>query len=147
MLILFGAAALSLTLVSATAGRIQRPETDSTYTLTGTIDGLKNGWVYLRHGQTEKIDSVKAASGKFSFSGTIGDPEFCRLAIIGASGTREYRTEFFLEKGNLQVKANKGSMEKAVIGGTPVQDEFRQYQEKRGRRARGQSRDSSLSII
>jgi len=125
-----GAAALTLTLTGATAGRNQRPHTDSTYTLTGTIDGLKNGWVYLRHGQTEKIDSVKASSGKFTFSGTIGDPEFCRLAIIGPSGTKEFRTEFFLEKGTLLVKANKESMPKAIISGTPEQDEFRQYQEK-----------------
>jgi len=127
---IIGVAVLALVLTDAQAGQPQKPTADSTYTLTGAIEGLRDGWVYLRHGQTEKIDSVKAAAGKFTFNGEIGDPEFCRLAVVGQSGTKEFRTEFFLEKGVLHVKANKESMAKAVISGTPVQDEFRQYQEK-----------------
>lgn len=127
---LIGAAVLALVLTDAKAGQPPGPTTDSTYTLTGAIEGLKNGWVYLRHGQTEKIDSVRATAGQFTFTGEIGDPELCRLAVVGQSGSKEFRTEFFLEKGVLHVKANKESMAKAVITGTPVQDEFRQYQEK-----------------
>jgi len=127
---IIGAAVLALVLTGAKAGQPHSPTADSTYTLTGTIEGLKDGWVYLRHGQTEKIDSVRASAGKFTFTGSIGTPEFCRLAIIGPSGTKEFRTEFFLEKGVMRVKANKESMARAVISGTPVQDEFIQYQEK-----------------
>ena len=127
---LIGAAVLTLVLTDTKAGQPQSPTADSTYTLTGAIDGLKDGWVYLRHGQTEKIDSVRAAAGKFTFTGEIAAPELCRLAIIGPSRTREFRISLFLEKGVLQLTANKESMAKAVISGTPVQDEYRQYQEK-----------------
>jgi thiol-disulfide isomerase/thioredoxin len=127
---MISAAVLALVLTNAKADQHLNDSADSTYTLTGAIEGLKNDWVYLRHGQTEKIDSVRAAAGRFIFTGEIDSPELCRLAITGPSGSKEFRIAFFLEKGVLQVKAKKEAMANAIISGTPVQDEFRQYQEK-----------------
>jgi hypothetical protein len=47
---------------------------DSGYTLTGKIEGLNTGWIYLLHRQSEKshIDSVPMVpmnKGAFVFSG------------------------------------------------------------------------------
>src|ERR1700733_8553053 len=52
---------------------------DSTYILTGEIEGLDSGWVYLQHEQTEQgdIDSVRADKSRFVFTGRAAAPEFC----------------------------------------------------------------------
>jgi thiol-disulfide isomerase/thioredoxin len=125
---IIGAALLALVLTNAKAGQSLSPTADSTYTLTGAIEGLKDGWVYLRHGQTEKIDSLRATAGRFNFTGTIDKPELCWLSIIDPSGTKKFQTQFFLEKGIQHLTGTIPS--KAFVSGTPVQDEFRQYQEK-----------------
>jgi len=127
---IIGATALIFACTGVTAGPgTPLLATEPNYTLTGTIKGLETGWVYLQHIQTGTIDSVKTSAGKFTFSGTVGDPEYCRLGITGRSG-REFRVGFFLEKGTLKLEANKESMDKAVVSGTPVQDEYRAFQNK-----------------
>jgi peroxiredoxin len=127
---IFGATLLAFACINATASPQTPPiPTESNYTLTGTITGMETGWVYLQHIQTEKIDSVKTSAGKFIFSGVVGDPEYCRLGIMGKT-RREFRVGFFLEKGTLKLEANKESMDEAVVSGTPVQDEYRQFSEK-----------------
>src|ERR1700754_4140470 len=98
---IIGAAALGLSLSGTTISSDKTPPitTEPNYTVTGVIKGLDDGWVYLQHISTSTIDSVKASGGKFLFSGTVsGDPEHCRLGIRGRAG-REFRAEFFVEKG------------------------------------------------
>ena len=127
---IFGVTLLAFACINTTACPQAPPiTTEPDYTLTGTIKGMETGWVYLHHIQTEKIDSVKTSAGKFIFSGAVGDPEYCRLGIRGKS-RREFRVGFFLEKGTLKLEANKDSMDAAVVSGTPVQDEYRQFGEK-----------------
>jgi len=127
---IFGATLLAFACINATAHPQTPPiTTEPDYTLTGTITGMETGWVYLQHIQTEKIDSVKISAGKFIFSGVVGDPEYCRLGIRGKT-RREFRVGFFLEKGALKLEANKEMMDEAVVSGTPVQDEYRQFGEK-----------------
>ena len=103
---------------------------DSTYTLTGKIDGMNTGWVFLMHIQSAKgiLDSVKSdKQGRFTFTGKITTPELCGFAIYGTSGNREFRTYFFLQGGHTTVNGAKQSMANAVVEGGPVRTEFHQY--------------------
>ena len=91
---------------------------------------MKAGWVFLAHGQTKegRTDSVRVDDkGRFTFSGKAGAPEYCVLGINGYTGTKNFTTRLFLESGTLTLSADKDSMEYAVVSGTPVQDEYRQY--------------------
>jgi peroxiredoxin len=104
---------------------------DSTYTLTGKIEGMNTGWVFLLHIQSTKgiLDSVKSdKQGRFSFTGKITTPELCGFAIYGTSGSREFRTYLFLQRGHTTVNGAKQSMGNAVVEGGAVQTEFLQYQ-------------------
>ncbi len=97
---------------------------DSSYTLTGTIEGLAKGWVYLSHmGPTPKTDSAKVDKGKFSFSGVASTPEICQLGLSLPGGDRK-------GSGQLVFTAKKDAFSSAVISGIPVQDEYRQFTSK-----------------
>ena len=103
---------------------------DSTYTLSGKIEGMHTGWVFLVHAQAHGLtDSVKVdRQGQFVFSGKAGAPEYCALGINGFTGTKDFRINFFLESGALTLKANKDSMDRGVVSGAPTQNEYRQFQ-------------------
>ena len=103
---------------------------DSSYTLTGKIDGMDAGWVYLVHIQSKdgQTDSVKVNKGQFVFSGRVDAPEYCQLGIIGKTGRKEFHTSLFIGSGALTLTANKESMDHAIVGGIPVQEEYRIYE-------------------
>jgi peroxiredoxin len=101
---------------------------DNSYSLTGTIDGLDKGWVYLSHvGATPKTDSAQVLKGKFSISGTIAGPELCSIGFSGANGERQNGPFFFLGSGQSTLKARKDAFRSAMISGTSVQDEYLQF--------------------
>jgi thiol-disulfide isomerase/thioredoxin len=101
---------------------------DSTYTLTGKIAGLANGWVWLYHSQTEKdVDSGRVNNGSFVIKGHCSGPERCMLGTLGPHG-KEYRLRFWLEPGEIGLAGNKDSIANAVISGSSTQDESVQYQ-------------------
>lgn len=100
---------------------------DSNYTLTGTIEGAGQGWVYLNHfGATPRMDSARVQKGRFSFSGTVGEPELCVLMLRIPGGEKQNGPYFFLTGGNLTLTGKKESFSSAAIGGTPIQEEYRQ---------------------
>ncbi|HVU99275.1 MAG TPA: TlpA disulfide reductase family protein [Puia sp.] len=100
---------------------------DSTYTINGTIEGLDQGWVFLmHHGATPKTDSVRARNGQFSFSGTVSEPELCTLALKGNDGQKHNGPYFFLGGGKLTLAGKMNAFSSAFIGGTPIQEEYRQ---------------------
>jgi thiol-disulfide isomerase/thioredoxin len=103
---------------------------DSAYTLKGKITGMTNGWVWIYHRQTQnKIDSAKVKDGSFVITGYSPAPEFCLLGIPGANNRKEWRLGFFLQSGELTLTGKKDSIDKAVIKGVPVQNEFLQFNE------------------
>jgi len=132
LLSLFGAGSLVLVVASGAAARDPAPTLpDSSYTLTGAIDGLDKGWVYLYHGDAvPKTDSAKAEKGRFIFSGGIAAPELSRLGFSGQGGERQNGPLFFLGSGHLTVTGRKDAFSAAVVSGIPVQEEFRQFNEK-----------------
>jgi len=97
---------------------------DSAYTLTGKIEGMSKGWVYLYHRQTDKLDSVQVKDSRFTFKGFAAAPEYCMLGIPGLNNKKDFPLEFFLQSGQLTLTAKKDSLDKAVITGSAVQDEF-----------------------
>ena len=105
---------------------------DSSYTLTGKIDGMDAGWVYLVHIQSKdgQTDSARVSNGQFVFSGRVDAPEYCQLGIIGKTGRKEFRTSLFIGSGAITLTANKESMDHAIAGGIPVQEEYRGYQDR-----------------
>src|ERR1700722_8716773 len=101
---------------------------DSTYLITGKIDGLDSGWVYLSHRQSgvDTPDSARVVNGSFTFTGRAGVPEFCLLGIPN-NGHKEFRLGFFLENGQLNISGKKDSVSDAIITGSPVQDEYKHF--------------------
>jgi peroxiredoxin len=101
---------------------------DSVYTITGKIDGIDSGWVYLLHRQSaaEAPDSAQVTNGYFNFRGKATVPEFCLLGITN-NGNKEYRLGFFLENGQLHISGKKDSVSNALITGSAVQDEYKSF--------------------
>jgi len=102
----------------------------STYTVKGTIEGLRTGWVYLLHQQREKgaQDSAMIKDGTFLFKGNTEGPEFCLLGIKNNTGNKEFRTGFFLDQGEISITGKKDDLANATITGGPTQDEYIRFQ-------------------
>ncbi len=93
------------------------------YSINGSIAGVTTGKVYLQKlvdGQPQSIDTATIADGKFSFKGkmTLPDIRFLRL------NKQDYFAQFFLENGDITVKANKDSLFATKITGSATQDVF-----------------------
>jgi thiol-disulfide isomerase/thioredoxin len=100
---------------------------DSTYTLTGKVEGLPDGWVWLYHSQTEKdVDSARVKDGSFVIKGHCSAPERCLFGIQGKQG-KEWRLGFWLQPGELSLTGKKDSIAKATITGSAIQDESVQF--------------------
>jgi peroxiredoxin len=120
-LLVFGVAS------AAAEDRIPGPP-DSSYTLTGVIEGLDKGWAYLMHETaTPHTDSAKVEKGHFRFSGLVSAPEFCRVDFAGPRGDIQYGPGFFLQCGSLALTGRKDAFQSAVISGGPIQDEYRRF--------------------
>ncbi|MDB5090432.1 MAG: thiol:disulfide interchange protein [Mucilaginibacter sp.] len=99
------------------------------YRLTGKIKGINEGWVFVMHRQTGKIDSGRISKGTFLVSGNVTDPEFCNFGLL-ANGVKDYYFGFFLEQGNLTLNAQKDSLNDRSIffSGSKVEEEFQHFQ-------------------
>jgi peroxiredoxin len=117
---------------SPDAGKSGPTTADSTYTITGKIEGLDSGWVYLRHRQSadELTDSALVKKGQFVLSGRSTVPEFANFGFL-RDGNREYHAGFFLEHGALTFAGKKDSLMDAalVMTGSPAEKEFQQFQQ------------------
>ncbi|KQC01169.1 TlpA disulfide reductase family protein [Pedobacter sp. Hv1] len=112
---------------------------DPNYTISGTIRGMKSDWVYIAHSDTtnrfSKIDSAEVVNEKFSFSGSVSNPEFCYLGLRtrdknGKKSGLVFQAKFVLDKGSLTISCHKDSIAKLKASGTKGQDEFASYIQK-----------------
>ena len=78
---------------------------DTSYLLTGNIQGLDSGWAYLYHAEkNEEIpDSAKIVNGSFEFKGYAAHPEFTLLGY-DQNGQKKFPLGFFLESGKITIK-------------------------------------------
>ena len=112
---------------------------ESSYTINGTIEGAKEGKVYLRFrkepgSKMEIIDTVRLLDGKFNFTGTVEDPIFCNLYYKGDSCNSF--VYFFLENSDITIKANSDlfstnlgmNLTAWTISGSGSRDEYKKFQ-------------------
>ena len=97
------------------------------YTLSGKIDGLEEGLVFIRHRQMPErgIDTAVIHDGVFEFTGRADTPEFCNLGFLN-NGQMDFRLGFFLQNGELKLTGRVDSLDDAAIKitGSPTEDEF-----------------------
>lgn len=97
-------------------------QTGIRYTVKGNISGLKNDSVVLFAKRGAKGLAVNAINGSFSFTGSELKPG---NAYLSFGGSRSRRTvSFFLEAGTIEIKGHIDSLEKAVVSGTPSNDDL-----------------------
>lgn len=97
------------------------------YHITGTFEGFESGLVKLMvPGQTslDVIDSAELFNGQIEFSGKIEEPAMVYMAF--PNGGRE-RIMFFLENGEITLSGKRGEMDKMVVTGSTIQDEYNTY--------------------
>lgn len=97
------------------------------YTFTGRIAGLDEGLAFLLHrGNGNRIDTAEIRDGVFVFTGRADTPEYCRLGFLN-NGNMDFRCNFFLQNGRLEMTAKPDSLQDdaVMITGSPAQDEFR----------------------
>ncbi len=100
----------------------QNTKTDSSFAIIGKVTGLDTGMIYIFHLQTGKTDSASLDHGFFQFRGKADSVEYCQLRL------GEQHKGFFLENGKTAMLIKKDSLHNALISGTPVQDEYNDYQ-------------------
>jgi peroxiredoxin len=93
------------------------------FSIKGSIEGLKDGAVITLHANdpnSEPIASAVAKSGSFQLKGKVEDPNIHVLNY--AEGTK--RLVIFLDNSNVTVTGTVGAFEKAVVKGSPSNDDF-----------------------
>jgi thiol-disulfide isomerase/thioredoxin len=104
-----------------------RTPADSSYTLHGNIAGLDTGWVFLHHHGDGPTDSAIVSHGRFSFTGSVSEPEFCHLIFKMLNHVSIYSMGFFIQPGYLELRGKKDSLSSAVTVGAPIQEEYLGY--------------------
>ena len=93
-----------------------------TFELTGTIDGLSTGKIYLVNKSTHWKDSVNVEDGKFIYKGSFAEPAMINMNEAGSG----YMTQFFAENSNMTVSGKFGDMASyKVTGGKANADVIR----------------------
>ncbi len=99
----------------------------NTYKVTGTIEGLNDGdTVYIQKVQEMKLvptDTAIITNGQFEFTGTADSTELRYVTYI--NNGRPNGTNFFLEKGNINVTMSKNG--KKEVKGTPSNETWSEY--------------------
>jgi peroxiredoxin len=98
------------------------------FTLQGEIAGIDSEMVYLlkrEKGQFQALDSVAAQNGVFVFKGKLENPRFTYIK----TGENQNYITFFLEPGNIELKANIDEPGNTLISGSESQHIYESFQE------------------
>ncbi|UGU14739.1 AhpC/TSA family protein [Sinomicrobium kalidii] len=97
------------------------------YAVTGNIEGLDNGTVYLEPvGEAGKPDSSLVENGGFSFNGVLEEPLRYRLKVKGGE---DRGMTFILSNDIIEIEAEKDSLFRGKITGASVEEVYRSYYE------------------
>ncbi len=108
---------------------------ENTMVVSGNIDGLKKGWLYLQKLEDSvltNIDSLEIrGDGTFSFEKEIQHPELFYLYLNKADNNDiNDRIVFFGEKGNISITTTWNRFENdAEITGSKNHDDYSEYQQ------------------
>ena len=101
---------------------------ENKFTLTGEIDGLKDGCIvfYGVNSGMGQQDSVVIIDGKFQYGGEVSEPTmvYLRLATEGGENSRKNATYIFVEPGKLKLNLRKGHFEDLIMTGSKTQNEY-----------------------
>lgn len=110
-------------------------EKESNFSLTGNVDGLKKGTLYLQKMEdtlVANIDSVKInGDAHFRMEAYLKEPEILFLYLDKSKGDKhDDIVEFFAEKGEMTLNTTlKSFAHDAVITGSKNQEKLNAYQE------------------
>jgi thiol-disulfide isomerase/thioredoxin len=96
------------------------------YTIRGNVTNIKDGTLYLKKKQNEKlivIDSTGIVSGKFLFKGYVELPEI--FTIVKEDG--KSFPPIFVENADITITADSDSLKNAIITGSKSHDIFNEY--------------------
>jgi len=115
---------LSLLLALFPAGSIMAQTSDSAYTVSGKLDNVKTGMVYLSVYSENgvKKDSVTLSKGKFKFSGFVQKPQ---TGILSLKDRKQDYLRFYVEPGNLVISGTGDKMKELAVGGSVLNDDDR----------------------
>ena len=103
--------------------------TQNSYRLNGTIDGLAGGDMVLLEQRIDKeyvvMDSVTTTDGTFEFTGHLAIPDVYYISVPGRRG----KAMIFLENNPINLTAKADSLWKPVVTGSSVHDEYVSFQE------------------
>ncbi len=103
----------------------QQHKNESSFKITGIIQGLDNGVVYLNtKGKSINLTS-EIKNANFVFEGKTTEPCYCRLTIDGVEGS----IGFWLENSDIKIEANTDSLNKAIIEGSKMQSDEEAYED------------------
>jgi len=114
---------------STTAPTAETPQSFLLQTKVGDVNAPAKAFLIYRLGANNVIDSTAIVNGNFDFTGSIINPTNAILLIdhkgVGFSkldkGTDAL--SFYIEKGNISIATNTDSISKAVITGSPINDD------------------------
>lgn len=97
------------------------------FIIEGNAEGVKDGVaVYLQKQDSTglvQIDTVKVEKGKFKFEGNVTEPSLHFVQVDATQG----KIVFVLENGEINLKVDKDSINKSVVGGTHSNDKLATY--------------------
>jgi peroxiredoxin len=119
--VMVGAMLINLSVFGQATNQAKAPK----YFLSGKVEGLKTGKVYLscNEGDTALLDSTAIKDGKFHFVGSISEPMFYILKIAHARN----QTGLFLEPGKISFIANIDSLDKATVTGSKSNNQWKEW--------------------
>jgi thiol-disulfide isomerase/thioredoxin len=93
---------------------------DSAYTVTGKLDEIKSGIVYLNiYGGEEKQESAKIVDGTFMFKGFIQQPS---QAVLSIKGKADYFT-FYVEATTINISGRGDSLKNLAVSNSPLNED------------------------
>ncbi|WP_257666322.1 TlpA disulfide reductase family protein [Parapedobacter tibetensis] len=107
------------------------------YTIKGTIDGKKNGKIYLSyatdHKGTKHVDSGLINDGKFVLKGEVDGVVYATISTtFSADGTRgDDVFTAFMEPGVMQLNLVDGKLAEGTLKGSVVQDNINQLEKQK----------------
>ena len=103
--------------------------------VSGNIDGLKKGWLYLQRMEDSVLTTVDSleirGNGAFTFEKEIEHPELFYLYLDKADNNDvNDRIAFFGEKGDISITTSWNKFEhSAKVSGSKNHDDFSEYQQ------------------
>jgi len=102
---------------------------DSSFTINGELDKIKNGTIFLNIYETDKTikDSAVINDGNFKFTGYVTAPYFATLTM--PVKPNDYYT-FYIEPVSMNISGRGDSLKLLTVKGSPINDDDKLLQER-----------------